>query len=216
MQVADFISKWSKAQLSEQAASQEHFLDLCRLLGVKTPAELDPVGDTFTFEKGAKVSGPASLGSKGDRGRADVWYKARFAWEYKRQGKHKDLVAAYQQLQQYREDLENPPLLIVCDINRTEIHTNFTGYKPEVHTILLEDFDKPGVIPLLRQAFTDPAAFKPKETVAEITVKVAAKIGEIAQTLRGIGSYLPFGHLCRSTVLRFDHREDSQLGPLEL
>lgn len=184
MQVADFISKWSKAQLSEQAASQEHFLDLCRLLGVKTPAELDPVGDTFTFEKGAKVSGPASLGSKGDRGRADVWYKARFAWEYKRQGKHKDLVAAYQQLQQYREDLENPPLLIVCDINRTEIHTNFTGYKPEVHTILLEDFAGPGVIPLLRKIFTDPESFKPKETVAEITVKVAAKIGEIAQTLR--------------------------------
>jgi hypothetical protein len=84
MQAADFIQKWSKANLSEQAASQEHFLDLCRLLGVKTPAELDPVGDTFTFEKGATVSGPASLGPKGDRGRADVWYKGRFAWEYKR------------------------------------------------------------------------------------------------------------------------------------
>lgn len=109
MQAADFITKWSKANLSEQAASQEHFLDLCRLLGVKTPAELDPVGDTFTFEKGATVSAPASLGSKGDRGRADVWYKGRFAWEYKRQGKHKTLEAAYQQLQQYREGLENPP-----------------------------------------------------------------------------------------------------------
>ncbi len=187
MQPADFISKWSKAQLSEQAASHEHFLDLCRLLGVKTPAELDPVGDTFTFEKGAKVSAPASAGSKGDRGRADVWYKGRFAWEYKRKDKHKTLEAAYQQLQQYREDLENPPLLIVCDIARIEIHTNFTGYKPEVHTILLEDFAKPGVIPRLRQVFTDPAAFKPKETVAEITVKVAAQIGDIAKRLRDQG-----------------------------
>ncbi len=184
MDAPTFITKWSKANLSEQAASQEHFLDLCRLLGVKTPAELDPVGDTFTFEKGAKVSAPASLGSKGDRGRADVWYKGRFAWEYKRQGKHKTLEAAYQQLQQYREGLENPPLLIVCDINRTEIHTNFTGYKPEVHTILLEDFTAPGTIPRLRQIFTDPEAFKPKETVAEITVKVAAQIGTIAQQLR--------------------------------
>lgn len=184
MQAAAFIQKWSKAQLSEQAASHEHFLDLCRLLGVKTPAELDPVGDTFTFEKGAKVSGPASAGSKGDRGRADVWYKGRFAWEYKRKDKHKTLEAAYQQLQQYREGLENPPLLIVCDINRTEIHTNFTGYKPEVHTILLEDFAAPGVIPRLRQIFTEPEAFKPKETVAEITVKVASKIGLIAQQLR--------------------------------
>lgn len=144
MQAAAFIQKWSKAQLSEQAASHEHFLDLCRLLGVKTPAELDPIGDTFTFEKGAKVSGPASAGSKGDRGRADVWYKGRFAWEYKRKDKHKTLEAAYQQLQQYREDLENPPLLIVCDITRTEIHTNFTGYKPEIHTILLADLAEPG------------------------------------------------------------------------
>ena len=184
MDAPTFITKWSKANLSEQAASQEHFLDLCRLLAVKTPAELDPVGDTFTFEKGAAVSAPASLGSKGDRGRADVWYKGRFAWEYKRQGKHKTLEAAYQQLQQYREGLENPPLLIVCDINRTEIHTNFTGYKPEVHTILLADFDKPGVLPRLRQIFTDPEAFKPKETVAEITIKVAAQIGTIAQQLR--------------------------------
>lgn len=187
MQAAAFIQKWSKAQLSEQAASHEHFLDLCRLLGVKTPAELDPVGDTFTFEKGAKVSGPASAGSKGDRGRADVWYKGRFAWEYKRKDKHKTLEAAYQQLQQYREDLENPPLLIVCDITRTEIHTNFTNYKPEVHTILLEDFDEPGVLPRLRQIFTEPEAFKPKETVAEITVKVAGKIGLIAQQLRDRG-----------------------------
>lgn len=64
MDVPAFISKWSKAQLSEQAASQEHFLDLCRLLGVKTPAELDPVGDTFTFEKGAKVTGPVSTGDR--------------------------------------------------------------------------------------------------------------------------------------------------------
>lgn len=184
MDAPTFINKWSKANLSEQAASQEHFLDLCRLLGVKTPAELDPVGDTFTFEKGATVSAPASLGSKGDRGRADVWYKGRFAWEYKRKDKHKTLEAAYQQLQQYREGLENPPLLIVCDISRTEIHTNFTGYKPEVHTILLEDFADPGVIPRLRQIFTEPNAFKPKETVAEITVKVAAKIGSIAQQLR--------------------------------
>lgn len=93
MDAPTFITKWSKANLSEQAASQEHFLDLCRLLAVKTPAELDPVGDTFTFEKGAAVSAPASLGSKGDRGRADVWYKGRFAWEYKRQGKHKTLEA---------------------------------------------------------------------------------------------------------------------------
>lgn len=187
MDVQSFIKKWSKSQLSERAASQEHFIDLCRLLGVKTPAEIDPTGDVFTFEKGARVSGPASAGSKGDRGWADVWYKARFAWEYKRKDKHKTLSAAYQQLQQYREDLENPPLLVVCDISRFEIHTNFTGYKPEVHEIALEELGDEGKLTLLRRVFTDPESFKPSETVAAITEKIAGKIGTIAQALRDRG-----------------------------
>ena len=39
----------------------------------------------------------------------------------------------------YREDLENPPLLIVSDIERIEIHTNFTGLRPVVETITLDE-----------------------------------------------------------------------------
>tara|TARA_R110002111_G_scaffold261268_1_gene333905 strand:+ start:515 stop:3565 length:3051 start_codon:yes stop_codon:yes gene_type:complete len=187
MDISTFIAKWSKAKLSEQQASQEHFIDLCRLLGVKTPAEVDPVGDTFTFEKGAKVSAPASIGSKGISGRADVWYKGRFAWEYKRKGKYKDLAAAYQQLQQYREDLGNPPLMIVCDITNYEIHTNFTGYKPEVYTFTLDQLSDSGNLSILKRVFTDPKSFKPSETVAAITEKIAAKIGTIAQALRDRG-----------------------------
>ena len=35
--------------------------------------------------------------------------------------------AAYDQLPRYRNALENPPLLAVCDIDRTLVHTNFTG-----------------------------------------------------------------------------------------
>ncbi len=187
MDTPTFIAKWSKAQLSERAASQEHFIDLCRLLGVKTPAELDPTGDTFTFEKGAKVSGPASIGSKGAHGWADVWYKGRFAWEYKRKDKYKNLAEAYRQLQQYREDLGNPPLMIVSDITNYEIHTNFTGYKPEVFTFTLDQLSDPGTLTLLKRVFTDPESFKPTETVAAITEKIAAKIGTIAQHLRDRG-----------------------------
>ena len=47
----------------------------------------------------------------GKRGWADVWNKSYFAWEYK--GSHAYLDKAYQQLQQYRESLESPPLLMV-------------------------------------------------------------------------------------------------------
>jgi len=105
----DFVAKWRHSQLKERAASQEHFIDLCRLVGHPTPAEADPTGDSFTFEAGVSKQG-------GGQGWADVWKKGFFAWEYK--GKHKDLDAAYQQLLQYRESLLNPPLLVVSDMER--------------------------------------------------------------------------------------------------
>ena len=60
---AQFISKWSRTTLSERAASQEHFLDVCRLLGQPTPAEHDATGAEYTFEKGVReLTGPASAG----------------------------------------------------------------------------------------------------------------------------------------------------------
>ena len=133
MTPAAFIAKWKRAELSERAASQEHFLDLCKLLGVKTPAELDPIGDTFTFEKGVAVTGPASAGSGGQRGFADVWYKGRFGWEYKRKGKYATLTDALRQLQQYRDALANPPLLIVSDIAQPVRKVDALGAQPHVH-----------------------------------------------------------------------------------
>ena len=35
-----FVAKWAAVELSERAASQEHFIDLCRLLDQPTPAPL--------------------------------------------------------------------------------------------------------------------------------------------------------------------------------
>ena len=58
----------------------------------------------------------------GGDGFADVWKQGFFAWEYK--GKHKDLEAAWRQLDEYRADLENPPLLVTSDLDRIEIHTD--------------------------------------------------------------------------------------------
>jgi len=82
----EFVAKWSRVNLKESAASQEHFLDICRLLGHPTPAEADAEGSSFTFEKGAKKSA-------GGNGFADVWKRGYFAWEYK--GLRSSLVAAY-------------------------------------------------------------------------------------------------------------------------
>ena len=114
----EFAAKWGQANLSESAGSQEHFIDICRLVGQATPAEADPNGDFFTFEKSLKKE-------SGRPGFADVWRKSCFAWEYK--GQHADLGKAYAQLQLYREALGNPPLLVVCDFDRYEVHTNFNN-----------------------------------------------------------------------------------------
>ncbi len=119
MDVVAFQQKWIGASnLKEKSASQSHFNDLCDLLGVPKPLDADHVGDTYTFEKGAGIIG-------GGDGWADVWYKGHFAWEYK--GRGKDLDAAYKQLLGYKDDLQNPPLMIVSDLNIIRIHTNFTN-----------------------------------------------------------------------------------------
>jgi hypothetical protein len=85
----EFVLKWSKAQLTERAASHEHFIDLCHLLGQPTPAQADSTGEDYCFEKHVKVVGAASKGSKGDAGFVDVWKRGFFAWEYKAKDKHR-------------------------------------------------------------------------------------------------------------------------------
>ena len=56
----EFIAKWQRANLSERSAAQQHFLDLCELLGQPKPATADPDGAWYT------------------------WKREYFAWEYNR------------------------------------------------------------------------------------------------------------------------------------
>src|SRR5687768_16749620 len=132
----EFQRTWRAASpnLKERTAAQSHFRDLCLVLGVKNPIEADPIGDTYTFEKGVTKAG-------GGDGWADIWYKGRFAWEYKGLGGNLD--AAYLQLLRYKDDLENPPLLVVSDLDTIQIHTNFTNTAKQVHVITLETFAEP-------------------------------------------------------------------------
>jgi type II restriction/modification system DNA methylase subunit YeeA len=171
----EFVSKWTKASLKESAASQEHFLDICHLLGHPTPAEVDSEGTYFTFQKGAKKTA-------GGDGFADVWKRQFFAWEYK--GKHKSLEAAYQQLLQYREDLENPPLLIVCDMDRFEAHTNFTNTVTKVYRFTIAELTNPDVRDILRDVFFDPEHLRPGQTSAGLTEEAARQFARLADMLR--------------------------------
>ncbi|HEX8651397.1 MAG TPA: DNA methyltransferase [Pyrinomonadaceae bacterium] len=175
MTVAEFVAKWNRVELTERAASQQHFLDLCEVFDHPKPAEVDPAGEWFTFERGAAKHG-------GGKGWADVWKRGYFGWEYK--GKHKDLNAAYDQLLKYREALENPPLLVACDMDRIVIHTNFTATANKTYEISLNELDTPRNIEIVRWLFHEPERLRPSATSEAITTEVAERLGEVAQGLR--------------------------------
>ncbi len=174
----EFIEKWGKAELSESAASKEHFLDLCELLGVEAPAKADPTGKSFTFEK-------SLLKNDGRPGRVDVWKKGCFAWEYK--GKKSSLVKAYSQLKEYSDALENPPILIVSDMKEIRIHTNFTNSIVQTHIIGLADLRSPEKVRLLEWAFTNPDYLRPNKTREAVTAEAARAFATIAQQLAARG-----------------------------
>lgn len=174
-----FIEKWRASTLKERSASQSHFNDLCKLLGVDNPTDADPKGERYCFERGASKTA-------GGEGWADVWMRNHFGWEYK--GKRKDLTAAYAQLQQYAVALENPPLLVVSDMERIVIHTNWTNTVSEVHSITLDDLRDANKRDLLRSVFTDPERLKPKKTIDALTRDVADTFAGLAISLREAGN----------------------------
>ena len=178
MTPGEFIAKWRASELKERSASQEHFIDLCRMLGEPTPADADPTGERYCFERGARKDG-------GGDGWADVWKRHHFAWEYK--GKHADLDAAFRQLRQYALALENPPLLIVSDMARFRIRTNWTNSVSRVHEFALEDLAEPASRNLLKWAMSDPERLRPEMTRQTLTAKAAATFAELAQSLRDCG-----------------------------
>ncbi len=173
-----FITKWQSSQLKERSASQEHFLDICQLLGEPTPAEADPHGTWYCFEKGTTKS-------EGGKGWADVWKRHHFAWEYK--GKQKDLTKAFVQLQRYALALENPPLLIVSDMETIQIYTNFTNTVQDLHTLKLTDLANPQRLQILKWVFTDPEQLRPGRTRTAVTEEIAQEFASLAQRLRERG-----------------------------
>ncbi len=178
MEAQEFIGKWRSSKLKERSASQSHFNDLCALLSEPTPTEADPQGDWYTFERGAKKTG-------GGDGWADVWKRRYFAWEYK--GKHAKLDAAFAQLQRYAIALENPPLLIVSDMETIRVHTNYTNTVQEVHVIDLDDLARYEKRQILKWAFAEPERLKPGVTREAVTEKAAKQFAELAQRLRNRG-----------------------------
>ncbi|KXK51917.1 MAG: hypothetical protein UZ07_CHB004003242 [Chlorobi bacterium OLB7] len=175
----EFVHKWKKSTLTERSASQPHFIDICQMIGHPTPADVDAHGESFTFEKG--------IGKQiGGKGFADVWKRGFFGWEYK--GKHKDLDAAYNQLLNYREALQNPPLLVVSDMNRIVIHTNFTNTVKRVIELGPDDLLTPDGMRTLRRIFEEPESFKAEQTTEAVTAEAAKQFAVLSDMLRKAGS----------------------------
>jgi hypothetical protein len=174
----DFIRKWRAVELKERSAAQEHFIDLCRLLGEPSPAAADPKGEFYCFERGATKA-------SGGEGWADVWKRDHFGWEYK--GKRKSLDAALGQLQQYALALESPPLLVVCDLDRIRIHTAWSSTVSEMHELLLEDLRDPHALEKLKWVMSDPEKLRPGKTRQDLTEEAAGEFAVLAQNLRTRG-----------------------------
>ena len=171
-----FIAKWCNNPLTERAGAQAHFEDLCALLEVAPPRE----EGEYQYERGLIKKSSAS------QGWADVWKRSCFAWEYK--APNKDLGAALKQLMVYALALDNPPLLVVSDRKRIEIHTHFTGTPSEVHEILLENIGQPENLQKLRWLFESPERFKPNTTTYAVTEEAARKMGALAARLNAQGN----------------------------
>lgn len=169
-----FIQLWQSNKLTERAGAQPHFDDLCELLGVNKPR--DP--DNYCFERGAKKSG-------GGDGWADVWKRGYFAWENKKPGRN--LAKALKQLTDYSLQLENPPLLVVCDRERIVIHTAFTGYPDEPREIRIAELADPGKRQLLRWVFTEPLKLRPEKSTAAVTEEAALRYAGLADSMRQRG-----------------------------
>ena len=202
-----FVAKWRGALAKEKSAYQSHFNDLCELVEHKQPMEEDPSGAYFAFEAGAKKT-------SGGQGFADVWYRGRFALEYK--GPDGNLAKAYSQLLQYREALENPPLLIVSDFQTIIIHTNFTNTTKATITLTLDDLLNAQGMLTLRNVFFNPEALRPEKTAAQVTEEAATRFAHLAEHLRKWGyPPLPIAHyLIRLLFCLF--AEDIDLLPREL
>ncbi len=173
-----FITKWQNTNLKESAVAKTHFDELCDLLDVDKPLDVDPDGTFYTFER------PVTK-AIGGKGFADVWKRGHFAWEYK--GKKGKLEEAYLQLLLYRDDLENPPLLVVCNIETIQIHTNFTGTPKQVYTLTLQDLANPENLALLKNVFENPEQLNPKYKRERVTQEASQQIGELAQKLQAKG-----------------------------
>ncbi len=90
-------------------------------------------------------------------------------------------------MRQYALALENPPLLIVSDMVRFHIRTNWTNSISETLEFALVDLADGATRDKLKWAISDPERLRPEMTRQTVTETVAKTFAELAQSLRDQG-----------------------------
>jgi type II restriction/modification system DNA methylase subunit YeeA len=173
----DFVKKWRLGG-DERRDWHSFFNDVCALVGHDAPKVADPTHTWFTYEYGASKA-------NGGQGWADAWKKGFFGWEAKSTGK--DLKKAYAQLKMYSDSLENPPLLVVTDLQKFIIHTNFTNSVAREIEFTVDDITDPNTLEVLRNVFFHPTRLKSTAKEEDVTAGAAKKFAELADGLRRRG-----------------------------
>ncbi len=204
----EFVDRWRGTELNELAAYQVFFNGLCELVQHPKPGDAGTDDATYRFEYPVRKPG-------GQFGRADVFKKGAWVWEFKDRHTRK-LEGAYEQLLTYRDSLENPPLLIVCNLEKFLIRTAFSNTPSKAFEFTLEDLLEPSTFELLRNAFHDPERLNPKATRERVTTEAAVTIGELARSLeaRGVPSASASHFLMQMVFALF--AEDARLLPAKL
>ena len=83
--------------------------------------------------------------------------------------------------------LENPPLLVVSDIERIRIHTNWTNTVSVRYDLTLDDLLVPKQFQLLKEVFRGSPSLCKGESRAELTSQVAKEFAGLAQELEADG-----------------------------
>ncbi len=116
-----------------------------------------------------------------------MWYKGKFAWEYK--GKHRDLDDAYAQLLAYKGDLDNPPLLVVCDFLEYRIYPQWPNTSGLPFVFHNEDLLRPDYLRFITWLLESPEQFlslrqSELERREKITLDLAFKFAHLADLMR--------------------------------
>ena len=204
----EFVNRWRGTDLNELAAYQVFFNGLCDLVQHPKPGDAGTDDASYRFEYPVRKPG-------GQFGRADVFKKGAWVWEFKDRNTRK-LEGAYEQLLTYRDSLENPPLLIVCNLEKFLIRTAFSNTPSKAFEFTLEDLLEPSTFELLRNAFHDPERLNPKAIRERVTTEAAVTIGELARSLeaRGVPTASASHFLMQMVFALF--AEDARLLPAKL